>query len=201
MIVAEAIVTANWRKNWPEMPGMKAAGMNTAREHQRDGDQRAADLVHGPVRRLLRASCRAAGCARRSRRRRSRRRRRCRSPAPGRTATGCSARSRSAASTAKVPISDTGIATIGMIEARQVCRNRMTTMTTRMTASKIVFMHLVDRFGDELGRVVDDVVLQARAGSCCASSCIVALMRSAVASAFEPGRWKISSGTACRSSR
>ena len=30
MIVAEAIVTANWRKNWPEMPGMKAAGMNTA---------------------------------------------------------------------------------------------------------------------------------------------------------------------------
>ncbi len=44
-----------------------------------------------------------------------------------------------AASTAKVPISDTGIATIGMIEARQVCRKRMTTMTTRITASKIVF--------------------------------------------------------------
>ena len=40
--------------------------------------------------------------------------------------------------TAKVPISDTGMATIGMIEARQVCRNRMTTMTTRTTASKIV---------------------------------------------------------------
>src|ERR1700730_5044456 len=30
MIVAVAIVTANWRKNWPEMPGMKAEGMNTA---------------------------------------------------------------------------------------------------------------------------------------------------------------------------
>ena len=40
------MVSANWRKNWPEMPGMKAAGMNTARQHQRDGDQRAADLVH-----------------------------------------------------------------------------------------------------------------------------------------------------------
>jgi hypothetical protein len=26
-----------------------------------------------------------------------------------------------------------------MIEARQVCRNRMTTKTTRITASKIVF--------------------------------------------------------------
>ena len=32
---------------------MKAAGTNTADQHQRDGDQRAADLVHGPVRRLL----------------------------------------------------------------------------------------------------------------------------------------------------
>ena len=30
MIVAEAIVTANWRKNWPEIPGINAAGMNTA---------------------------------------------------------------------------------------------------------------------------------------------------------------------------
>jgi hypothetical protein len=41
----------------------------------------------------------------------------------------------SAASTAKVPISDTGMATIGMTEARQVCRNRITTRTTRATAS------------------------------------------------------------------
>jgi hypothetical protein len=28
--VAAAMVTANWRKNWPEMPDTKAAGMNTA---------------------------------------------------------------------------------------------------------------------------------------------------------------------------
>ena len=42
--------------------------------------------------------------------------------------------------TANVPISEIGIATIGMIAARQVCRNRMTTMTTRSTASKIVFI-------------------------------------------------------------
>ena len=44
----------------------------------------------------------------------------------------------SAAMTAKVPISETGMATIGMIAARQVCRNTITTMTTRTTASKMV---------------------------------------------------------------
>jgi len=37
-----------------------------------------------------------------------------------------------------VPISDTGMATMGMIAARQVCRNRMTTRTTSMMASPIV---------------------------------------------------------------
>ena len=45
----------------------------------------------------------------------------------------------SAAITANVPISDTGIATIGMIAARQVCRNRMTTSTTSTTASNSVW--------------------------------------------------------------
>jgi hypothetical protein len=30
MIVEAAIVTANWRKNSPEIPAMKAAGTNTA---------------------------------------------------------------------------------------------------------------------------------------------------------------------------
>ena len=38
----------------------------------------------------------------------------------------------------KVPTSDTGIATIGMTAARQVCRNRITTSTTRMIASPMV---------------------------------------------------------------
>ena len=37
-----------------------------------------------------------------------------------------------------VPTSDTGMATIGMTAARQVCRNRITTSTTRMTASPMV---------------------------------------------------------------
>ena len=38
----------------------------------------------------------------------------------------------------KVPISEIGIATIGMTAARQVCRNSMITSTTRMIASKMV---------------------------------------------------------------
>src|SRR3990167_938754 len=40
--------------------------------------------------------------------------------------------------TAKVPTSDTGTATSGMIDARQVCRNSTTTMTTSNTASNSV---------------------------------------------------------------
>ena len=40
--------------------------------------------------------------------------------------------------TAKVPISDTGTAASGMIEARQVCRNRITTSTTSTRASSRV---------------------------------------------------------------
>jgi hypothetical protein len=40
--------------------------------------------------------------------------------------------------TAKVPMMETGTASSGMIEARQVCRNRMTTSTTSATASRSV---------------------------------------------------------------
>jgi hypothetical protein len=39
---------------------------------------------------------------------------------------------------ANVPTSETGTAASGMMEARQVCRNRMTTMTTSRMASKSV---------------------------------------------------------------
>ena len=45
-----------------------------------------------------------------------------------------------AAMTKNVPISDTGMATIGMIAARQVCRNRMMTITTSTTASNKVLI-------------------------------------------------------------
>jgi len=44
-----------------------------------------------------------------------------------------------AAMTAKVPISDTGMATIGITAARQLCRKIITTSTTRTSASNSVF--------------------------------------------------------------
>ena len=40
---------------------------------------------------------------------------------------------------AKVPTIETGTASSGMIEARQVCRNRITTSTTSATASSSVW--------------------------------------------------------------
>ena len=44
----------------------------------------------------------------------------------------------SASSTAKVPTTDTGTASSGMTEARQVCRNTTTTSTTSAMASNSV---------------------------------------------------------------
>ena len=44
-----------------------------------------------------------------------------------------------ASSTANVPMTDTGTATSGMIDARHVCRNRMTTSTTSAIASSSVW--------------------------------------------------------------
>ena len=45
----------------------------------------------------------------------------------------------SSAMTAKVPISDTGTATMGMMVARQFCRKTSTTMKTRTNASNSVW--------------------------------------------------------------
>ncbi len=42
--------------------------------------------------------------------------------------------------TANVPTIDTGTASSGMIDARQVCRNRITTRTTSATASSSVWI-------------------------------------------------------------
>ena len=132
--VAVAIVTANWRKNWPEIPGMKAAGMNTAPSTS------AIAISASPTSSMVR--CAASLGLMPSARLRS----------TFSTTTMASSTTMPIASTspnsdrllsekpsaamiAKVPISDTGIATIGMSEARQVCRNRTTTRTTSSTAS------------------------------------------------------------------
>ena len=46
----------------------------------------------------------------------------------------------SACSAAKVPTTDTGTASSGMMDARQVCRNRITTSTTSAIASSRVWI-------------------------------------------------------------
>ena len=118
---------------------MKAAGHEHRAQHERDRDQRAADLVHALHRGIV-----------------------------GREPGGDVAldvlddddrivdhdadrehqaeqrqvveREAEHAMKKKVPISDTGIATMGMTAARHVCRNRITTSTTRTIASPIVSM-------------------------------------------------------------
>ena len=106
-----------------------------------------------------------------------------------------------AAITANVPMSETGIARIGMIEARHDCRNAMTTMTTSSAASKIVWMTALNRFVDEDGRIVDDAVFDALREILAQSSRMRSRTRSAVAKAFEPGRCWMAMATAGLPSR
>ena len=99
-----------------------------------------------------------------------------------------------ASSTANVPMIDTGTATSGMIEARQVCRNRITTSTTSSDRLEQGVDHGVDGLAHELRRVVDDLVVHAlretllAARPCRRARCWTAR------SAFEPGAWKIGDG-------
>ena len=44
--IATATVTANWRNNSPEMPGMKATGTNTESSTRRNRDDRRGDFAH-----------------------------------------------------------------------------------------------------------------------------------------------------------
>ena len=132
-----AIVTANWRKNWPEMPEMNADGMNTA--HSVNAIAISAPPTSSIV---LCAASRGDMPERRFRSTFS-----TTTIASSTTMPTASTRPNSdsvfsenprAARIAKVPTSETGIATMGMMEARHVCRNRITTNTTSATASRIV---------------------------------------------------------------
>src|SRR5499427_5083260 len=58
-----------------------------------------------------------------------------------------------------VPISETGMATIRMIAARHVCRNRMTTSTENDRLEDRLH-HGIDGLLDELRRIVDDGVFE-----------------------------------------
>jgi hypothetical protein len=98
-------------------------------------------------------------------------------------------------STAKVPTTDTGTASSGMMEARQVCRNRITTSTTSSDGFEQRVHHRLDRGAHELRRVVGDAVLHAfRHG-------LGQLVHrrapaSEISSALEPGAWKTPMPTA-----
>ena len=104
-------------------------------QHQRDGDQRSADLAHRQQGRFLRAFCLPTDAVRRSRPRRWRR--------PTTTPTASTRPNRlrllmenpKAAMTAMVPTSETGMARIGMIDGRHPCRKTTTTRTTSTIAS------------------------------------------------------------------
>ena len=132
--VATAMVTANCWKNCPEMPPRNAVGTNTA--HSTSAIETSAPPTSSMV--FSAASRRLMPCSR------------CRSTfstttmASSTTMPTASTRPNSvrlliekpsAAITAKVPTSDTGIAMIGMIAGRQPCRNTSTTMTTSTIAS------------------------------------------------------------------
>ena len=137
MIVETAIVTANWRKNWPVMPPRKQHGMNTALSTS-------VIARIGPV-----ISSIALIVAVRASRPVAISRSMFSSTTMASSTTMPMASTRpnsvrlfrvkpSAAMTAKVPMSETGTSIIGRIMARQSCRKSSTTMATRMTASRSV---------------------------------------------------------------
>ena len=94
----------------------------------------------------------------------------------------------SAASAAKVPISETGIATSGMSDTRQLWRKSSTTSTTRPAASKSVrWTSATDSSTKTVGSYA--IRYSRPSGKPRPSSSIAARTRCAVARAFEPGRW------------
>ena len=135
--VDAAIVTANCRKNCPEIPLMNADGMNTAHSVS------AIAISAPPTSSIVRCAA-SRGLIPRRRLRSTFSTTTIASSTTMPTASTRPNRLRllsekpSAANTANVPTSETGMATIGMIDARHVCRNRITTTTTRPTASRMV---------------------------------------------------------------
>jgi hypothetical protein len=91
-------------------------------------------------------------------------------------------------STANVPTMDTGTASSGMIDARHVCRNRMTTSTTSATASSSVCTtDLMDARTNCVGSYA--MRYSTPSGMYCFSSSIVARTAAEICSAFDPGAW------------
>ena len=135
--VATAIVKANCRKNSPEMPPRNAVGIKTALKTN------AIDTSAGPTSVIVtRDASRALKPAFRLRSMFSTTTIASSTTMPIANTRPNSVRlfseNPSAAITANVPISETGIATIGIAAARQDCRNKTMTKITNTTASTIV---------------------------------------------------------------
>ena len=132
-----AIVSANWRKNWPVMPEMKAQGTNTA-------ERTSPIAITGPetssIARIVAsrgAIPRSMWCSTAS----------TTTIASSTTMPMASTRPNSvrlfrlnpiAAMTPKVPMIATGTAISGITADRQFWRNKSTTIATRITASRSV---------------------------------------------------------------
>ena len=188
MIVDTAMVTANWRKNWPVMPPRKQHGTNTALSTS-------VMASTGPVISSMalivavRASSPVAIC---------RSMFSSTTMASSTTMPIASTRPNSVrlfsvkpitAMTANVPMSDTGTSIIGRIIARQSCRNNKHDDGHQDHRVAQSVKHFVDRLADERRGVVNDLVIQAfgKARSSVRSSW--RRRRSAVSRAFEPGSW------------
>ena len=102
----------------------------------------------------------------------------------------------SAAMTAKEPMSETGIATIGMRAVRQLWRKTITDQHDEGRGLEQRLVDLVHALGDELRRVVDDLVFDPRREIRLELRPSCAMIWSAASSALVPGRWKIARATA-----
>ena len=137
MIVETAIVTANWRKNWPVIPPRKQQGMNTelsTRVIARIGPVISSIALIVAVRESSPVAISRSMFSSTT-------------MASSTTMPMASTRPKSvrlfrlkpiAAMTANVPINETGTSIIGRIMAFQSWRKTRTTMPTRMTASRRV---------------------------------------------------------------
>ena len=137
--IAALMVTANWRKSWPEMPGMNATGTNT------DSSTRVMAMI-GPViwfiALIVACGGVSSGSSISTRSTFSTTTMASSTTMPMASTIASSdtvlAEYPMASSTAKAPIRLTGTATAGMIVARRLPRNRKTTTTTRAKASASV---------------------------------------------------------------
>ena len=103
---------------------------------------------------------------------------------------GVGARSRAPACTAKVPISDTGTAMIGISVARSLPRKRKTTMRDQDEGLDQRVDDLLDGVLDEDGGVVDDVVVEIlREARGSARSSVGAHRVGDLRRALAPGAW------------